>query len=471
MSSPVLSEFQECITAFRTAVDKLTVTCAAVRLQEKWVSLYTCITLSNSLDTPVFTPRSLNIGANFIGIFVQYAPEKFDFLLKELESSSLTLESEGETFRVFMNRIAAGLSGQMMNQATLQFFGVMRPQREYAQDKGSFRPSIEIGCAGDRMNEVLSNDEIGRISKQLRTLPSPVNGLQGLLHAMESKIVLGSSDQIHLDIKAVLPFETMIEEEQVQVRCPESVASKLSVVFFLSPRGSERVYYSKHLPVPERPGWCIVPFPIPWGADTEKTDAHVYYDQEEVEKFTIRHWGATANWRLMVDNDFDPGAKLLSEALKGPKKSEIFEQAVVRLLTLGGIPATWYGESRESRKPDLAAYYQDVNRRIVVLGECTLDKPQVKVASLKSRADKLRELLGSAAAVLPIVFTSCDPVEGDYTHAAKAGIALLGCKELAEIFQLVENHARPADIIKLIEEIISSEEMDYPMIARWAPRY
>jgi hypothetical protein len=173
----------------------------------------------------------------------------------------------------------------------------------------------------------------------------------------------------------------------------------------------------------------------------------------------------------MVDNDFDPGAKLLSEALKAPKKSEVFEQAVVRLLTLGGISATWYGESRESRKPDLAVYYQDVNRRIVVLGECTLDKPQVKVASLKSRADKLRELLGNAASVLPVVFTSCDPVEDDYAHAAKAGIALLGCNELAGIFELVKNHARPVEIIKLIEEVVSSQQLDYPLVARWQARY
>jgi hypothetical protein len=62
-------------------------------------------------------------------------------------------------------------------------------------------------------------------------------------------------------------------------------------------------------------------------------------------------------------------------------------------------------------------------------------------------------------------------VEDDYAHAAKAGIALLGCNELAEIFQLVENHARSAEIIKVIEEVIRSQEMDYPMIARWAPRY
>jgi hypothetical protein len=242
-------------------------------------------------------------------------------------------------------------------------------------------------------------------------------------------------------------------------------------LFFFSPKGSTRTNYSTHLPVPNRPAWCVVPFAIPWPAEAKNADAHIYYGQEEVEKFVVRHWGVTANWRLMVDDDFDPGANLLSEALKTAKKSDLFEQAVVRLLTLGGIPATWHGASRECGKPDLAAYYEDTNRRIVILGECTLEKPQVKTASLKSRAHKVRELLGEAAVVLPVVFTRCDPAEGDYGHAAREGIALLGGNELAGIFQLVQNHARPAEIIKLIEEVISREQLDYPMIERWQPRY
>src|SRR6185437_1325620 len=132
---------------------------------------------------------------------------KLDFLLKEVESSSVTLSSEGGGFQIFLNRVAAGLSSQTVTQSALQFYGLVRPPREYAQDKQSFRPSIEIGYTGERMYEVLSNEDIGRISKQLRMLPSPVNGLQGLLRAMGSKIVLGSSDQTQVDVKAILPFD------------------------------------------------------------------------------------------------------------------------------------------------------------------------------------------------------------------------------------------------------------------------
>jgi hypothetical protein len=42
---------------------------------------------------------------------------------------------------------------------------------------------------------------------------------------------------------------------------------------------------------------------------------------------------------------------------------------------------------------------------------------------------------------------------------------------VARIFQLVTNHARPAEIIKLIEEVVSSQQLDYPLVTRWQPRY
>lgn len=470
MPSLGLSQFQEVVRPFWKVFDKLSVACCAVRVEGKWISLYTLITLSHSLDVSESMPQLLKIGTDFVAIFLEDTLPRFDPLLKELESGSFALSAEGETFHVFVNRASAGLSSQAVVQAGVQFYGVNRPLREYAQNKETFRPTIEISSNGNYIYEILPNDDITRISKYLRTLPSPINGLQGLLRAMGSRIVLGSSNEAQLEVKAILPFDATVTGEQVDVRCPEFIASMLSVVFFLSPRGSERSR-AKSLQLPHRSGYCIVSFPIPWRDDSERADAHVFYDQEEIEKFTVRHWRSAANWRFIVDNDFDPGAKRLSEALKERKKSNVFEQAVVRLLTLGGIPANWYGESRESGKSDLAVFYEEVNRRIVVLGECTLDKPQQKVASLKFRAESLQESLRSAAVVLPVIFTACDPLEDDYSHAAKAGIALVGRDELTKIFQLVHNHARPAEIVKLMEDVISSAQSDYPLVARWQPRY
>lgn len=471
MPSEMILKFKEDINPFLRIFDQLSVVCAAVRLQEKWISVFTRISLSNSSDSSLAQPQLIKAASNFVAIFAEYAPEEFDSFVAGIEVGKFSLAVADESYEIFVNRVAAGMSSQMATLPTLQFLGIVRPWREYAKDPKTYRPSIELSSASDRLLEVLSHDESERISKLLRMYSTPFNGLQGLFRAMGSNIIIGSSDQTQVYLTAVLPFDARIQETQIEVRCPESLASRLWVQFFFSPAGSFRSMYSEHLPVAGRPGWCIVPFAIPWQPETFSADAHIYYAEEEIDKFlSLGHWG-TGNWRLAVDNDFDPGARLLQEALAADKKSDAFEQAVVRLLNLAGIAATWYGTSREGGKPDLAAYYEDPHRRVLLLGECTLEKPQVKFSPLKSRADKLSKSLGEVASVLPIVFTSCDPVEADYNNAANDGILLLGRNQVAWLFQLIRDNARPSQIMKELEQSLTNQKSQYPMVARWESRY
>lgn len=90
------------------------------------------------------------------------------------------------------------------------FYGIVRPLREYAEDKLRYRPSIEIHTVGDRFPELISSDEIERISKQLRAHKYPYAGLGALLKAMGSRINPPSSDQGVVEIAAVLPFQCEI---------------------------------------------------------------------------------------------------------------------------------------------------------------------------------------------------------------------------------------------------------------------
>jgi hypothetical protein len=177
-----------------------------------------------------------------------------------------------------------------------------------------------------------------------------------------------------------------------------------------------------------------------------------------------------------VDSYFDPETQLLKEALsgdgqrlKGQNRSEAFEQGIVRLLTLGGVPVTWHGAIRQSGRPDLAGYCEIPGRRLVLIGECTLEKPSAKLDALKSRLRDVRLLAGDAVEILPVVFAACDPIESDYVSAANEGIAIVGKNEIAWLLQLIERNAKLPDIIKQIENsrIIS----DVPDVARWASRW
>lgn len=469
-------QFKDQIRPFRNAFDQLCLTCAAIRIEGKWVSIYTCVAFSNSTDAGLFKSRTVTAGPEFVALFNSYPTDIFESLLQEVESGTLAITVEGEQFQVFLNRAAAGLNTQLTRTPSLQFCGVWRQRREWSEDQLTYRPRIQTLANGDRFYELLSVEDNQRISRQLRAQMPAYNGLDGLLRSMgsSSRPDAGSNEAVTV-VEAILPFRTTVEEEHVIVQCPESLVSHLSVLFFFSPHESNNVQYAEASKITSGSN-AIVKFPIPWPAAASDAEAHVRYDSEEVERISVRHWATGANWRVRLDQYFDPGSKLLKAALtdlarnsKEGKRSEAFEQAIVRLLNLGGIAAIWHGALRHSGKPDLAAYCGIPGRRIALLGECTLENPAAKLSTLKSRLSEARGLMADSADVLAVVFTACEPVESDYAEAAKAGIALLGRNEIANVQQLVERNAGAEAIIKQIENSITMH--DSPMISRWQSRY
>jgi hypothetical protein len=475
-NDPIL-QFKERIVPFSNTLDQLCLSCAAIRIEDKWISIYTCLTLNNSVDAGVFNTRAIEAGPEFLAFFVKHPTNAFDSLLREFEAGSLTLTLKGKNYQIFLTRSAAGLTSQSTSTLKERFGGLWRPQREWVGNKAPYRPSIQLKATCDKFYELIPRDAGERISRQLLAHTSPYNGLDGLLKYMGSINRPDSTgNEALVEIKAVLPFDIRAQEDEVVVECPDLLVSKLSVLFFFSAHESVTVPCSVESAVASRSNWMVVPFRIPWPATVPQAEAHVRYNGEELERIAIRHWATGANWRVMVDSYFDPDSKLLKQALrddiqgqKEEKRSEAFEQAIARLLNLGGIAATWHGSLRHSGKPDLAGYCEVSGRRIALVGECTLEKPNVKLSTLKSRISKLRESIAQSAEVLAVVFTACDPVESDYAEAAKANIALIGCNEIAKIEELVEGNAGASAIIKQIENTMLHH--DYPMIARWAPKY
>ncbi len=259
------------------------------------------------------------------------------------------------------------------------------------------------------------------------------------------------------------------------IECPHALAPGLSLLCFFSSHESVTLPYSEQLKSPAHLNRTTIQFLIPWPAAASKADAHIRFKGAEVERISIRHWATGANWRLTVDSHFDPGSRLLKRALrdnsdlKGEKRSEAFEQAIVRLLNLGNIPAIWHGALRQSGKPDLAAFCEIPGRRIALIGECTLEKPSAKLSTLRTRIIKFREQISDSTEIIPVVFTACEPIELDYSEASKAGVALIGAKEIARIESLIESNRGAAEIIKLIESTTMLH--GFPVVARWEQRY
>ena len=477
MPENTVSQFKEKVSALCSIFDQLCVSVAAIKIEDRWVSIYTGLILNNSVDSGTFQSRIVKAGTEFIAISKLYSTDALDVLSSEVENGCLTLSVDTEDYQIFFNRVAAGLKSQSPGQPRPNFSNIWRPQRQWTQDNRQYRPRIVIQTTGDRFYELFSSEDSDRISKQLRAHRPAYNGLDGLLQFMGSTHRPGTSAHESLvEIKAVLPFNAVIQDERVVLECPEALAPKLSVLFFFDTHESVSVPYKDDSPLSGRPGLVSVQFDPSWPQNSLHAEAHVNYDGEELEVLPVRHWTNNVNWRVTVDLYFDPDSKLIKQALTGDgqeqneqKRSEAFEQAIVRLLNLGGIASTWHGTLRHSSKPDLAGYCELPGRRIVLLGECTLEKPSVKLSTIKSRADKLRESIDESVEVLPIVFTTCAPVELDYTEAAKACIALVGRNEIAAIQGLVERNGGAAEIIQQIEQTITLH--NFPMVARWARRF
>jgi hypothetical protein len=467
VSRAYLQEFKDLIRPFSDVFDQLSVACIAVRPKDKWVSLFTRLELNNSVDVGSTQEQVVEIGPNFCALFFRYSPETLGTMLKELTiQNSLSLTSGDKNLQVFANRVAAGLTSQTVARPEPGFYGIVKPLREYAEDKMQYRPSIEIHSLGDRVSELISSDDIERISRQLRAHKYPHAGLGALLKAMGSRINFPTSDQGAVEIAAVLPFNARYADGALRVECPESIAPRMSARYFFSNSCAASEPYLTHEPIVGRTGYCSVSFKVPWPADALQADAYIRYAEEEVEKLTIRNWAGAPNWKIAVDHFFDPDLKFLRRALKTANESEVFEHAIVRLLTLGGLKAIWHGTSRQKGRSDLAAYYEGVTRRVVILGECTLDKPEAKFSPLKSRANQLRQMVNQAE-ILAVVFTPCSPAQADYEQAANAGIALCGGSELAQLLEHVENDVGPGVIIGEIEEMISEPRL-LPEIPRSA---
>jgi hypothetical protein len=465
VSSGYLQEFNDLIRPFNDIFDQLSITCIAVRTKDKWVSLFTRLALNNSADAGSTQEQVIEIGSNFLALFIRSSPKALGAMLEELTTkNSLSFATGEKTFQVFVNLIAAGLVSQMMARPEPSFHGIVRPMREYAEDKLHYRPCIEIHSIGDRVCELISSDDIERVSKQLRAHKYPYSGLDALLKAMGRRINTSSLDQSILEVAAVLPFNIRFTEEILWVECPESIARKASITYFFSNSSSSMAseLYSVHEAITGRQGCCSISFKVPWPVDALQADAYIRYAGEEVEKFTIRNWAGASNWRVAVDHFFDPTLNFLRQTLKTAKESAMFEHAIVRLLNLGGLTTIWHGTSRQKGRPDLVAYYEGPTRRVVLLGECTLDKPEAKFSPLTSRANELRKLVDQVE-VLPVVFTACDPVQPDYEKAANSAIALYGAAEIAELLDLVENYAGAQAILKEIEKTITEPGLAWPI--------
>src|SRR5262249_40817136 len=122
--------------------------------------------------------------------------------------------------------------------------------------------------------------------------------------------------------------------------------------------------------------------PIEWPDKAELAKVVLFFGDREIETTNVHREVVRRSVRLAVDDYFDPGRKRL-EKLLFDKNAQGFEMAVVRLFNLLGVPLIWYGKGATlSGRSDTAAYLADLGYQgIVLLGECTRERPDAKFSA------------------------------------------------------------------------------------------
>jgi hypothetical protein len=190
---------------------------------------------------------------------------------------------------------------------------------------------------------------------------------------------------------------------------------------------------------------------VDWEPEWPETATHasirLFWGRHEIDAVTINRWPTSASLLGAVDEFFDTEHRRLRSALEysSRKSSEPFELAVVRLLNILGIPSIWYGKTVDDRA-DAVGIVQSDKSSVLLLIECTREKPAEKFSTLAERANELRRLQ-IRAEVLPIVFTAAHIVESEMNSAVEYGVGLIGANEIEYLMKLIAKPNTTTDAV------------------------
>jgi len=88
-----------------------------------------------------------------------------------------------------------------------------------------------------------------------------------------------------------------------------------------------------------------------WPEGARNAIAHLFWGGQDIDALPINRWKESVSILGVVDAYFDAERKRLRTDLeyRDKRPSEEFEQAVVRLLNVLGIPTIWYGKTVDDR--------------------------------------------------------------------------------------------------------------------------
>jgi hypothetical protein len=444
-----------------------------------WISLSLRILLS---DRPAERFSISILGKEFLYFVAGHPVAAFEKIAAEalvdgyvdIQATESRLDAPA---RIFLTRKQ---TGSATATATLPSWFVPQFQERGACRRfhGITRASVVITGQGDRLLELLPYEKRLGIDSKLRFGSPSYDGIKDLAVKLEAASFDPDSGTSAFEIIAPLPFDLECPaEEKVIVHAPSSTPDGvLAVRFFFEPKHgpvSEPFILRNENAEARAPSGLLWRLPVAWPTGSTRAKARLFFHDTQIDCRELTRWKGGASLRAALDDHFDPGhQQLRSTVLENSKvDAREFERGVARLLTLFEIPLVWYGNAPVERLPDLAGCFEVSGAKIIVLAECTLEKPEAKFSALALRTQELQAKFKGEAEIVPVVFTRAPTAPTEKQHAAEHRIALAGRTELERLFELLQQPGEAGTAIEFLRQLARFTPSGLDELSRWDSRW
>lgn len=447
MKEQFFQEFLKQIAPFRELWRSVRFVCYAGKLDGTWVLLGGRMELSpNALSAETLSKvADFDTFFTFVDEFSSQSLEKILSEIVQTENIHLNL-SGGPSFRDIH------LSAETQNnQSSLSWFNPVKFDRRGFNFFDTYPVGISWGIQEQRQVGIIPGGaECWEKANEHLRRETNFDGVEALVRKLTPSLKLNTLVSPQLQVVAPLPFDLVdCNNGGVKATIPPTAEGRLvSLKTFFHPEPQQP---SSRPISPTEYSNGDSAIHIEWNPEWPESATHatvrLFWGTHSIDALPINRWKESVSILGLVDAYFDPERKRLRTDLeyRDKRPQEELEQAVVRLLSVLGIPTIWYGNSVHDRADALGVVQAD--KTTLLLVECTREKPMEKFSTLAERANHLRKFLPVKVDVLPVVFTAANIVISEAEAAVEYGLGLIGADEIKHLLGLVSTPGTTASTV------------------------
>jgi hypothetical protein len=447
-------EFLKQIEPFRELWRSVRFVCYAGKLGSAWVLLGGQMELS-----PKALPAErLSKEADFDTFFAfvdEFSSQSLEKIFSDIvQTENIRLNLGGDPFLKDI-RLSAETQNNQSNQSSLSWFNPVKFDRKGFNFFDTYPVGFSLGVQEQRQLGVIPGGaECWEKANEHLRRETDFDGVEALVRKLTPRLKVNALAFPRLQVVAPLPFDLVdMQNGGVKATIPATAQGRLVSLktFFYPDPQQPAVRAISPSEYCNEDSIVHVEWNLEWPESATHAIVRLFWGAYSIDALPINRWKDSVSILGLVDEYFDPERKRLRTDLgyRDKRPKEEFEEAVVRLLSVLGIPTIYYGNSVSDRADALGIVQSD--KTTLLLIECTREKPIEKFSTLAARANHLRTFLPIDAEVLPVVFTAARTVMSEAQAAVEYGLGLIGADDIERLLGLIsEPDTTPASVLDYI---------------------